>query len=48
MVVIQDVIKATDDAQKMYGSPDEPMMNSTTVTVVPVSYTHLRAHETLR
>ena len=36
MVVIRNVIKATDDAQKMYGSPDEPMMNSTTATVVQV------------
>ena len=36
VVVIRDVVKTTDDAQKMYGSPDEPMMNSTTATVVHV------------
>ena len=41
MVVIQDVIKATDDAQIMYGSPDEPMMNSTTATVVHVNTNYL-------
>ena len=36
MVIIRDVVKATDDVQKMYASPDEPMMNSTTATVVHV------------
>ena len=36
MVVNRHVIKATDDVQKMYGSPDEPMMNSTTATLVHV------------
>ena len=40
-MVIQDVIKATDDAQKMYASPDEPMMNSTTATVVHVITNYL-------
>ena len=39
--VIQDVIKATDDDQKMYGSPDEPMMNCTTATVVHVITNYL-------
>ena len=41
MVVIQDVVKATDDAQKMYGSPDEAMMNSTTATVIHVITNYL-------
>ena len=41
MVVIRDVVKATDDVQKMYGSPDEPMMNSTTATVVHVITNYL-------
>ena len=41
MVVIQDFIKATDDTQKMYASPDEPVMNSTTVTVIHVITNYL-------
>ena len=41
MVVIQDVVKAADDVQKMYASPDEPMMNSTTATVVHVITNYL-------
>ena len=41
MIVIQDVIKAIDDAQKMYGSPDEPVMNSATATVVQVITNYL-------
>ena len=41
MVIIRDVVKATDDVQKMYASPDEPMMNSTTATVVHVITNYL-------
>ena len=41
MVVIQDVGKATDDAQKRYGSPDDPVMNSTIPTVVHVITSYL-------
>ena len=33
---MRDVVKATDDMLKMYASPDEPMTNSTTATVVHV------------
>ena len=34
-------VKATNDVQKMYASPDEPMMNSTTATVVHVITNYL-------
>ena len=40
-MVIQDVVKATDDVQKLYAPPDEPMMNSTTATVVHVMTNYL-------
>ena len=41
MVVIRVVVMATDDVQKMYASPDEPMINSTTATVVHVITNYL-------